>query len=407
MVLNKRNKKIFIFIMCDLLFLPSILNIPLSLPVLLYSIVMKKIKIKMNWEFLIFIFLFVLIILSTIISVVKPLAFLDGINIKKLNVMRALQIAISFIYYFSFKEVKFKYRIDMKKILFMFIYFYLTIGLIAYINMPFYFILRVIYGQNIEPWLIGSTTYFLRYSYLWGDPNNVAYAFQMILFYLLLNEKLSIKEKNIVYFSLVFSLIISMSSGAMLSAIIFMTIYFMRNFFKTTKIKISKKIFRFLILFLIISLCIFSIYRETIETVFKASIDRIFNNQDSGSHRINNYKILINTSLPKIIGEGYTIVRLNRIFKPHSDHFRVMYAYGILTYILLIFFLFRKGLYSYRYLFILPAFFAFSINSLIEEQKIFMIFMVLLSLTEKKKYFIEEFKQEGKLSENSNSSCSV
>ena len=78
-------------------------------------------------------------------------------------------------------------------------------------------------------------------------------------------------------------------------------------------------------------------------------------------------------------GRGYTLFIDQSPIRPHSDHIRIFYSYGLICYILVIY-LFFKNIFNVKFLFIIPAFIAFSINSLIDEQKLFALFLIILAI---------------------------
>jgi hypothetical protein len=103
-----------------------------------------------------------------------------------------------------------------------------------------------------------------------------------------------------------------------------------------------------------------------------------------GNPRLRIYYRALTNFYPSIFGQGYTLLLEDSFFKPHSDHLRLIYSYGLVAYICVLIFFFKNILKS-NFIFLVPAFYAFSINTLIDEQKLLVIFLIFLAITEKTK----------------------
>jgi hypothetical protein len=82
--------------------------------------------------------------------------------------------------------------------------------------------------------------------------------------------------------------------------------------------------------------------------------------------------------LPLPLGRGYSLFQDGDSFRPHSDHLRLLYSYGVIAYLATIYLLFRR--LSSAPLLVLPALIAFSINSLIDDNKLMGLFLSLLAI---------------------------
>lgn len=97
----------------------------------------------------------------------------------------------------------------------------------------------------------------------------------------------------------------------------------------------------------------------------------------AGESRISIYRWEVTHLWPLPLGRGYQILAEGAIFRPHSDFFRMLYSYGFVACGVMLFFLFRDGGAFY---FAIPAAMAFAINTLIDEQKLLVIFLALLAI---------------------------
>ena len=73
------------------------------------------------------------------------------------------------------------------------------------------------------------------------------------------------------------------------------------------------------------------------------------------------------------------VLRDGAPFGTHSDHFRFLYGYGFLAWGGTVYLLFRDML-GRAAPFAIPALVAFSINSLVDEQKLFCLFLCALGV---------------------------
>ena len=95
------------------------------------------------------------------------------------------------------------------------------------------------------------------------------------------------------------------------------------------------------------------------------------------------YFFMFDNRLPFLWGEGYVLIRNGTWFRPHSDILRMLYSYGILAFALYGY-MFRRCLTSRGFINFLPAFMAFAVNSLLDDQKLFALFLIMYSIELKK-----------------------
>ena len=93
---------ILTFIFIDLLLLPNfpLFLMPLSLPVVVWMIGLKKIRIVKDKEFIICLLLGILVMFSVLLSFLQTSSNFAGMNVWIENIKRGFQLLTSFLYYF-------------------------------------------------------------------------------------------------------------------------------------------------------------------------------------------------------------------------------------------------------------------------------------------------------------------
>lgn len=388
---EKFNNALLIFIFLDLFLFPyfPLFVIPISLPIVFLKLGFYKFRMLKNKETILIMILSFIVISSAFISFFRYSTNYAGINnIGVENLKRAFQFLTSFLYYFLIRNHFRDIKIDLKKIIMAFVLVYIVLGVLSYIDLSIYFrVLDVLKVRNgyIDDWYLRQSYYLFRYSYLWVDANTAAYGFQIIVFYALMNEKLKAFEFIMLYGSAIVTSILTMSTGSILSLSIFTALIIFNRILRFYKITFNFKKLIYSILsiaVILVLLVVASNYlNEKFNYVIEFSLRRMFENTDGG--RLQKYTYLFQNKIPNILfGEGYILIREGELFRPHSDHLRILYSYGVLAYFISIWFLFRRILYSKAYFFILPGIMAFTINTLIDNQKILVIFLVLLAYTD-------------------------
>lgn len=382
------NDYLLAFIFIDILLFPNfpLFVMPISLPVVIGAIVLKKVRIKLDKELLVYLILSFLVLTSVILSFLQSPQYLGTMNVWMENIKRAFQLLTAFSYYFILKNSLNNTSISIKKILFSFMMFYIILGIVASLNIGIYFRILDLMGINnpfVSDWFLVQQDERYRYSYLFIDPNNAAYALQMVAFYMLLNESLKPLEKIFIYVTIFLSIIFSMSTGSILSAVIFFTLFIVSKLKKVSNYRTSfNNILKYTISYsfaiLIVGISVYFL-KDMFSNITEYSLNRISGNTDGG--RLAKYTYMFSDKIPNLIGEGYVQIRNGNFFRPHSDHLRFLYSYGILAYLISLWFIFRKAIFDSRFLFVIPGFMAYSINTLIDEQKVLIILLLLVAYT--------------------------
>ncbi len=392
--LNKLETYLFYFIIIDILFLPyfKYFVIPYSLPIItlwmLFSFDRIFNKIKSTLDFKLFTCLVIFSLLSTIISYLYVPQFIDGYNVWNENFKRVFQFLTSFIYFFFAKYYTEKNNISLKNFLLIFILFADIMALFNLFSLNTYLTIRNLWNIR-DPFLSyynpGESLYY-RYAFIWIDPNNAGYALISTILFLILNEKLSIFQIQFTLLSVALIIIATMSAGVFYSVLISFLVLSLLTFFRSKKVNTKRKIKKVSIIVLILSLVIFFLFSSMIIELLKTdivniSLERIIYN--SPTHRLSLYKeLLVKKSLFSFLflGQGWCLIIDGRIRAAHNGHFIVAYGYGLISYICFMLILFRRrnNINLMNYIFTIPFLIGFTINSLIGEQKIFVLYLILL-----------------------------
>ncbi|WP_338778804.1 hypothetical protein [Metabacillus sp. FJAT-52054] len=379
------------FIIIDILFFPyfKYFVIPYSLVIVFLWTLRNYSKLKVGLDFKLFIFISFFVLLSTFLSYFYTPHFINGYDIWGDNLKRPIQLLSSFLYYFYFTTKLKCVFIPIKNILLVFILFVDALAIITIFDVAMYFDIKNLFSVRdpfVDYYYATTNDYFFRYSYLWVDPNNAAYILVSVCIFLVFNEKLNSLTRLFIFLSIGLILITCMSTGAFLAMAIVM-LFSLFSAMRNIKFNITfrkKDLFILLFSVFIIFILLLNINSLLNFDMFNYSLNRVTENNPESRESV--YDDLLKTELIKnvVIGDGYTLTKDGQIRRPHSDHFRIIYGYGFLAYFSLLLLLFRKrkGSKFSKHIFIIPAFICFSINSIVDEQKIFIIYLILLAYLE-------------------------
>jgi hypothetical protein len=362
----------------DLLFLPylRLLVMPLSLPVLLiWTLVRVNLELDEDTK------LFLLLGGGVIASVIVGTMFRDVPTVT-LNVKRAFQLLSTFVYFFYFRWLASRTVLRLSPILTAFVIYH-TLWLIFFLLMPTVALgyLLAIYG-SVEQF---ASTYALslRFPYAFSDPNTAAYFFLVAIGFLVTRSHLSRIRGSLLAVVILVTLIVCQSRGALLAAgcMVLVLLWQTRHWFREhPKVVLA--------IGLVLGLCVIMAVSWVVThgdlvrrlTVLIQLQDRLTGDQSTHDGRASFYRWVISTYAPLPIGFGYAIIRNGDYFAPHSDQLRLMYCYGFIAWLALLGLVFRDMLRR-GYLFLIPAFVAFSINTLVDEQKILGLVLIALGIT--------------------------
>lgn len=365
------------FSLLDLLILPYYqgIIIPISLPLIFMSFLFFDIKIFNDRYIKLFGVLFFVGFLSLLFSLTLqgyPAYFAD-------NLKRLIQLLSSFIYFFYFRWLASRVTLKITPIVIVFTIWFVSLAVFFYFDpLTLGAFIRKIYGRIVLT--EEDLEMHFRFAYIFADPNTAAYFFLIATSPFIIKAK-SLKWKYIAVLLLSIVLLLAQSRGAILALIIVMILSIIKpaTFFKNL-LDVKKIVLLFMIgvIFYLLYIYVQSLAKDNI--IIKYAFERIFENEDTktGGSRFQIWGNVISHFIPLPFGRGYNLLVNGDPHSPHSDALRLIYSYGIISFIVMIVFLFRK-IDSIEPL-IISGMMPFFINTLIDEQKMFALFLSLLAI---------------------------
>lgn len=302
---------------------------------------------------------------------------------------RLVQYCLSFGVYFFYKDYFKRHSITINKIILIFI-IYVAIFAILYNFFPMKY---AIYKYYITPsdnhtmrYLSNMVSY--RFNYLWVDPNNVAYLIAGISAWYLFNTKNKFTHKMILMIFSIYIIFSTQSIGGLIMLISVVILYIMYFIIKFLKSKFDAKTIFY---GAIIVVCLLSIYKfspigQYIKNTYISNINNIkirsenYSNMTIGGRGEDIIKAInyLNPIL-LIVGSG------NEGFSYEIGHFYWIGMYGLISYLIFVWIVFRKiKEQSFEeYIWILPFFVGFTLNIGIGEFKWLSILFFLLAYSRK------------------------
>lgn len=380
-----KNKLLFWLTIIDILFLPyfKLVVIPFSYFLIMYWVLKNYVLIMKYKETKLILLCMLLMLLSTIFGSIINYEFgVIGDNLKRL-----IQYYFVFGYYYFFKTIFLNYEMDLKKVFIVFAVFVLIFALIFNSSTSTFAQITKVWnaGNSYNNVMIADSEYsgVFRYNFIWTDPNNIAYAITGIILFIFMFTSISLGTKICLIFLNIYVLISCMSSGGWFNFIISYVLYFLYSMFhkKNIKKKINLRsilIFGVVILFIVCSLDNLSNFLQS-DLVANAS-DRFGSNENTRTEIW--LKILTGENIFRriLLGKGAEIY-INGISRAtHSGHLYWIYAYGFVSYIIFIkIFFYLKKVKLYYYIPIISFFLCFTMNTMIGEQKLLIIFVLIVT----------------------------
>lgn len=386
------DKRVMYFTVLDILFMPYffVVSITYSFVAVIWWYQKRRMVIKRtNNDYNLFVAMCVLMILSALVGIIMSPAA------AKNNFVLTLQFIVSFMHFYVFKYYFDHYSFPLKKYLVFFSVSAAVLGLVFTFSTDLYFQIRHIWSpvQSVsdEEFMTGV----IRYGFLWMDENNIAYMLNSIMLFVICNERSQLYEKLLVVICALFVSICSMSRGGMLTfytgLALYGVLYLTGNRIKRKSY--NKKTIINIALFAVLIAGVVKVAPAFMENeVYGASVERLEDRESDNRKEIYSYML---SEVPfyqyALLGYG-TDIRINgRSVKPHSLHFYWVFAYGFISYFLMLYIMFRKRKVTklIEYIWIWPYFFGCTINIIIGEEKAMCIGFLLLAACSSPKYLME------------------
>jgi hypothetical protein len=243
-----------------------------------------------------------------------------------------------------------------------------------------FFSVDVDMSENVE---LERAGYLARYPFIFLDPNNSAYFVLMVSIFIIEDPWAPAWARAGAWLTAVISPILSASTGALLALSIYLgikAVVAVRDTFEGRRV-----IWRtWLSLRSLAALGVFTLV--LVWLLFEGgqqfeAVSRLQAKAGSTDPRVEKYLYLLSSNWPPLIGRGHTMIVDGEFFKPHSDHLRLLYGYGLIVYVSSGAILFKHLRWSMSSCFAIPVVVASALNSVIDEPRFLYSFMVLLAIT--------------------------
>ena len=367
------------FALLDILILPYFprLIMPYSLPVVTVALLFGT-RFRRDLELTLFTLLATCVVASAALSVMYRI---DGAVME--NAKRALQLLSAFVYFFYFRWLVRESPLRVTPVLVVFVAYFFGL-LILWTSHPMETAdwLAVAYPEGDKG--TESLLLFFRFPYIFSDANTAAYFYLIAAGFLArIVPRLSTTGLVALLFGAVVVVISTQSRGAMvaLALVVVVGLWLRRRAILRHPVWVAITV-GVLIAGILVAWSWLSARTGdgtqvgTLLTLVKARFSGEQGDWQQG--RSTKYWWAITANVPFLIGRGYVLMRDGAIFSPHSDHLRLILSYGIIAWAATLYLLFRKFLRVFA--FAIPALVAFSINSLIDEQKVFALYLIAVAV---------------------------
>lgn len=365
----------------DVLFVPyfPLVIMPYSLP-LVTGVLLCTARLRWTREIGWWLVLAVCVFASAALSALyrDQVTFLE-------NTKRSFQLMSTFVYYFYFRWLAARSRLRLSGILGAFLAVFCA-WLVFWTLDPARTAgwLAVLYPTSA--FSSEADVFFRRFPYAFTDPNTAAY-FLLVAggFLVAYARKLSVVQLLLIGCAEVAAMIGTQSRGGMvaLGVVLALALYYHRGAVLTSPVRVV--VVGMIAVALVVTGWIWLSAQVGDHTPI-GQLLRLLTTRLSGDHgawqggggRTGKYEWVVTAHTLLPLGRGFLLLRDGSNFAPHSDHLRFLYSYGIVAWGIALGLLFRRVRGAYT--FVVPAFVAFSINSLVDEQKLFALYLIALAV---------------------------
>lgn len=375
-----RNLAVVTYI--DLLFFPyfQVFIIPLSLPLIIVGIVVIGKAAFPPKTITPIYFISILMAMSLVIASFLP----HSTDYFAENLKRVMQFLTSFLYLSFFFSVAQQHPIEnaLKVISWVFCAYFLAMLSWFFFDPALVNAMMIeVYGRLVTAEEV--TLEHFRFAYLFTDPNTAGY-FLLIAVLPWIALCKSTGARTVLVALCVIGGVFTQSRGVVFAAIFAIFLWLFqwrwlvfrfrrRDIWGVVKLSVVSSLIGFIAIFFIVE------YFGDIP-IFEMSLARVSDEESyqSGGGRFNYWQMYTTELIPFPIGRGYTFDTVLGRFTPHSDILRLIYSYGFIAAGLFMWW-FVRSCWKYP-LILMPALMAFSINTLIDEQKLFGLFLATIGV---------------------------
>ena len=390
----------FYTVLADILFFPYIRFLGISLSMLLVPLwfLVRFNKIYLDREDLL---CFIAIFIAIISLLIGTLVYSDGILLRDGSFSKPFSaflpntviIIFSFLYFIFFKRLILKYRFKINKIIFIYLFFLVSLNTVYFYSQSLFFEIRALWTLSNNVIEVTDIEGIYRFTSTFSDPNNFSVIANAVLAFVLMSEDIK-KYYKLLSIPLVFYLLVgSMSNtGFILFSIVLLAFFVKTNFFE---IKSKKSIINSFILSSLVILVFIAFVNYIGQTrIGSEAFNRVESNSIDSRIDIWDRVIDVNKILSSALyGDGGLAVIGNQVINPHTGHLHLIYSYGFVFYIIFmsIFFRKRKNKSYFQQLFVICLFLGFTVNVGVYELRFVGVMAILTASLYMKKYDIKGF----------------
>ena len=377
--MNKLDKYTFYIVFIDVFFLPlfPLVSVSMSLPVIAYWYIKRGRRTHVYSEYRLLPLAVCMMALSSIISLIYPGEISSQTSFDT-TIKRFFMFWTAFWYFLFFKYVFVIYEKSINRYVFWCIVYMAFVALI-YMMFQEQFIH---YKSIINPadphtrrYLADELGGVYRYTFLWSDANNVAYALVALLLFYLQEEHNSEIKKYIALFSALFVLLCTMSIGGIGIAMFLLAYTFI--FTNALKTKGTGFVVSLCCIILISFAIIYywDLISEFLDNGLASRYEKYDSNDNMSGGRLADLQRSFKRMSPLFIAIGSGLEG----FTGENGHLYLicMYGFPVYLYFLTLFFAKRKGISFNRYISLIPFFVGFTMNIAIIEQKYLLLLLIM------------------------------
>lgn len=385
------GKLIGYFALLDLLVLPYFqwIIVPYSLPLILVGCFVLRIRSNEASRYFA---VFSVIAFGVIASAIISLFLQDNPEYQAENIKRAIQFTSSFCYFFYFYFLASQLDFDIRPIVLPFVLWYSALSLLFMINPSNAIsLIHELYGRLVTAEDVIFSN--LRFSYLFNDPNTGIYFFLVAISPFLLSMKPQDRKwwptiSRLVLVAAFFNMITAQSLGAIVALALMVVSATILPHAAGTERRSAKTY----IVALVSGVClvfasVYFVSQFRDNDVFEAFYTKLAGDSDydsreymeSGGKRFEKWSDTVEGFAPYPLGRGWVLELSNEYWGAHSDLLQILYSYGFVTLIPVLWFFFSRIFYLTPLL--IAALVPFLVNSLVAEQKLLALFLSLLGIS--------------------------
>lgn len=399
----------FWFAVIDIFFLPYFKWVSVS-----FSVPLVFMWLMLNWNWIlkksegaVLSIIVLAMIGSIIISVLYPFDLKWDTSLST-TIKRSIQYFMCMGYFLFFADYFKKYKVNINKILVVFLICLAVFALLYHVFPYEYATLKLnIYPADAHTRRYLNNEIGYRFNYILVDPNNVAYMTDGVLAWLLLNDKMETVNKIIMVLIGSFVVLSTQSGGGILSLAAVIMLYFLSRIdYKKWTISIRVETLVALLLFAVLTIILLS-RENVIGYINKHLLDSIqarlsyygtFKNMDISGGRFKDFFGALKYLNPIMIAIGAGKEGISS----ESGHLYFIGLYGFPAYVAFLWFTFRikKCHLKGDFIWMLPFFIGFTMNIAIGEFKWLAIYYLLLAKSRTEAMRLCEQKKTGISSAN-------